>query len=262
MDGLVLDGYRPGTRKNLSTQAQSYYEFCHRYSLEPFPAKQQQIIRYAAYLFLVKGLKSETIANYIAGVRTLHWLVGLTPPEGAYLLKQLLKGVKARDKRPKVQALPLEPSIFLKLLPSVKFRNLVELVSWVALLMGFHLLLRASNLTATSKAAFDPSINLTRRDFRMKQDIMLVHIKWTKTLQFKEHKLLIPVIPFTEIGLSAVKWFQYMISVIPAQPDDPAFSIPHKKHNVPLTYSQLDRCLKSWASSAGIKGAISLHGLR
>lgn len=262
-DSLMCDGYRPGTRSNLTTQAQTYYQFCDKYGLAPFPATTRQINRYVTYLYFVKHLKAETISNYVSGVRTLHELMEIAAPQNSYITKLLLKGVKGRDKLPRKQAVPVDPELFLKLLPHVQFGEPVQLVAWVALLMGFHLLLRASNLTAKSKHAFDPQINLTRQDFRMKHDVMLVHIKWTKTLQYKERKLLIPVIPFTQPLLSAVKWFQYMIARIPAKPTDPAFSVPHKGVNVPLTYSQLDRLYKQWVELAQLPGgSYSLHGLR
>lgn len=116
--------------------------------------------------------------------------------------------------------------------------------------MGFHCLLRASNLVPKSRKAFSPRVNLTRRDFRMHQNLLLVHIKWSKTLQYRERKLLIPVIPFTDEDISAVKWFKYMITSIPADPDAPAFSVPTKKGLEPLTYGQLSALLKQWAHKA------------
>lgn len=96
----------------------------------------------------------------------------------------------------------------------------------------------------------------------MHQDVMLVHIKWTKTLQFKEKKLLIPVISFHEPGISAVDWFQYMIGRIPASQSDPAFSVPVKGVNLLLSYSQLTHLLHKWVTAAGIKQDITCHSLR
>lgn len=262
-DALVMDGYRPGTRKNLSTQAQAYYQFCDKYKLSPFPASAQQLLRFVTFLYLSKKLKPDTICNYVAGVRTLHELMEITPPTHTYLMKTVVKGMKARNCRPRKQAAPIDPEIFKRILPWVNFKEDLQLVAWVALLMGFHLLLRASNITAVSRHRFDPSVNLTRSDFRLKNDIMLVYIKWTKTLQYKERKLLIPVISFTEPQLSAAKWFQYMIWRIPAQPQDPAFSVPVKGNNLPITYSQLARLLKSWVTQAHLNPErYTLHCLR
>lgn len=262
-DALVAEGYRPGTKKNLSTQAQTYYQFCDKYKLNPFPATSRQLLRFVTFLHVHKHLKPDTIGNYIAGVRTLHELLEITPPSHSYVLKTIIKGLKARDKVPCRQAAPIDPDIFCKLYPHVNFQHKLEMVAWVALLMGFHLLLRASNITSASRFRFDPSINLTCRDFRMQNDIMPVHIKWTKTLQYKEKKLLIPVISFTKPGLSAVKWFQHMIACIPAGPDEPAFSVPDKGVNLPLSYSQLSRLLKEWAIKARLDPRrYSLHCLR
>lgn len=129
--------------------------------------------------------------------------------------------------------------------------------------MGFHLLLRASNITSKSTTYFDPEVNLTRSDFRMHGDLLLVHIRWTKTLQFKERKLLIPVIPFTDQDISAVWWFEFMISWIPAPPQAPAFSVPKGDKLYPLSYSQLDRLMKVWCQRAKIDSArLILHCLR
>lgn len=262
-DGLMCDGYRPGTRNNLSTQARAYFDFCEMFKFEPFPANTQRLNRFVTFLHLVRDMRSDTIANYVSGVRVLHQLMEIEPPEIGYVTKLLMKGVKARDKRPRKQATPIEPDVFLKMLPHVNYKDDLELVAWVALLMGFHLLLRPSNITSVAKHKFDPSINLTRADFRMKNDVMLVHIKWTKTLQYKERKLLIPVIPFANMGISAVKWFQYMIMRIPATPREPAFSVPKKGINLPLTYSQLGRLLKKWIALAQLNPTnFSLHGLR
>lgn len=264
MDQLIMEGYRPGTRMNLQSQAAAYYQFCDKYRLQPIPASDVQVTRFAVYLHVVKQLLPVTIENYLSGLRTIHALAGVEcPVVNSYSLKAILKGVKARNKRPVKKALAIDPHIFRALFAQVDFSSNLELVAWVALLMGFHLLLRASNLTSSSRKHFNPEVNLCRRDFRMQEDIMLVHIKWSKTLQYKEKKLLIPVLSFTEPELSAVTWFKIMIDRIPAQPQDPAFSVPVKGNNLPLSYSQLARLLHKWKNMAGLsQSAISCHSLR
>lgn len=251
VDHLVKESYRPGTRRNLKTQANTYYQFCAFYDLKPLPASDRQLIRFAVYLHVFKQLLPDTIDNYLSGVRTLHGLAGVRiPAVDNFVLKAVLKGMKYRNKRTTRKAAAIDPDVFRMLLPHVDLCDDLELVGWVAILMGFHLLLRVSNLTSRSRLHFDPSINLCRKDFRMVQDILLVHIKWTKTLQFKERKLLIPVISFTDPQLSAVKWFKIMINRIPAKPSEPAFSVPCQGVNLPLSYSQLTCLLKKWTTAA------------
>lgn len=264
MDVLLKEGNRPGTLKNLQTQFRSYYEFCDKYAVQTVPASAHQVTRYAIYLHLIKKLAPDTINNYVSAVRTLHELCEVSAPDmTGYLHHTVMKGIKSRHKKPTKQATPINPWIFQRIARFVDYSNMLELVAWVACLMGFHLLLRASNITSPSTKVFDPSINLTRGDFRMHQNILMAHIKWTKTIQFHEKKLLIPVIPFADEAISAVKWFEYMVELIPASPQDPAFAVPAKGRLFPLSYSQLSRLLKKWTSAAGMQaGSFSSHCLR
>lgn len=261
---MVSDGYRPGTKKNLRTQLSSYYTFCDTYNLNLVPATSRQLTRFAVYLFMVKKLAPDSVSNYVSAVRTLHSLCEIPVPDpDDFVHKAVLKGMKARFKKPARQAQPIDPVIFKALAPVVRIQDPLELVAWVACLMGFHLLLRASNITSTSTKKFDPEVNLVRSDFRLHEGLLVAHIRWTKTLQFKERKLLIPVIPFTDDEISAVRWFEYMVRVIPAPPDAPAFAVPKGSRLYPLSYSQLDRLLKVWCERAQIDSSrLTLHCLR
>lgn len=267
IDELIRDGYRPGTKKNLRSQLNNYYEFCQKYRLEAVPADSRQVTRFAVFLHSQKGLNPRSINNNVAAVRTLHGLLEETIPEvSGYVHQAVLRGLKARHSAPVKKATPIDPFVFRLIKPFVNFKDPLELVCWVALLMGFHLLLRASNITSASRKHFNPSENLVRQDFRMHKNVMLVHIRWSKTLQYQERKLLIPVIPFVDSDLSAVEWFNYMIKLIPAEPTSPAFAVPTKtKFGIklmPLSYSQMSRLLKKWTGLAGLDGSFTTHCLR
>lgn len=178
----------------------------------------------------------------------------------------MLRGLKARNKVPVKKATPIDPHVFRLIKPQVNFEDSLELVAWVALLMGFHLLLWVSNLMAKSRHNFDSRENLMWKDFRIHKGIMLVHIRWSKTLQYQERKLLIPVVPFVDADLSAVQWFNLMCSRIPAEPESPAFAVPTKTSQgvrlLPLSYSQLSRLLKKWTAAAGLCSPFTTHCLR
>lgn len=248
----MAEAYRPGTKRNLKTQVNAYYEFCEVYGLKEFTTDRRQLTRFAVYLHKHKGLKLDTINNYLAGVRTLYALMEmLAPPTDTYLHKTVLRGIKARNKTPRKQAEAITPQALKAIYHHVDTSDLLELVAWVAVLIGFHCLLRASNLTTRSATTFNRDENLLRKDFRMHRNLLLVHIKWTKTLQYRERKLLIPVIPFADPDIDAVKWFQHMIAEIPAPETAPAFAVPTKSGFAPLTYAQLSKKLKRWAELAG-----------
>lgn len=226
---LINDSHRPGTKQNLRSQINNYMEFCDRYRFMCVPADGKQVTRFAAYLHAVKNLNPRTIDNNVTAVRTLHGLLGFPAPDTSnYIHQAVRRGLRARNKKPVKKATPINPEIFRMIRPFVNMKDPLELVAWVAALMGFHCLLRASNITTKSRKVFDPQINLTRADFRMHNDMLLVHIRWTKTMQFQEKKLIIPVIPFTEGDISAVEWFSKMVKAILASPESPAFAVPTK----------------------------------
>lgn len=238
LEKLVQESQRPGTRNNLKSQVSSYYDFCDRYKLNYLPAEGKQLTRFAVYL---------------SGIRTLHGLMELPVPQTDGLVHQaVLKGIKSRNKNPRKQAEAITPQVLKLIFRQVDLSDCLELVAWVAVLIGFHCLLRASNLTTRSKSSFNSQENLLRQDFRMHKQLLLAHIKWTKTMQYRERKLLIPVIPFADPDINAVRWFQYMIHKIQAPPTAPAFAVPSQKGLTPLTYSQLAGKLKKWTSECGL----------
>lgn len=261
---LMQEAYRPGTQSNLKTQVSAYYDFCDTFHLRYLPADNLQLTRFAVHLHLNRNLKPDTINNYISGVRTLHGLAGFKISCVDDLAHQLvIKGIKNRNKQPRKQAEAITPQVLKMLFQKVDTSDVLELVAWVAVLIGFHCLLRASNLTSRSVSSFSPQENLLRRDFRMHENLLLVHIKWTKTMQYRERKLLIPVIPFEDPDIDAIKWFSFMVSTIAAPPSAPAFSVPTKKGLSPLTYSQLSNKLKKWSHACNLDPSkFTTHCLR
>lgn len=254
-DRIIADGYRPKTLQNMKSQLNVYYQFCDTYRLPTFPADNNQIVRFATFLYKYRGVSPSSINNYISTIRSIHGLLNLQQPDlEQYAVKAFLRGLRARHSRPKKQAVAIDPQMFRAIYQYVDTSDNLQMVAWVVALMGFHLLLRASNLTSTSRTNFDPEVNLTRADFRVHQGIILVHIRWSKTLQYKERKLLIPVTPFTDPDISAKTWFERMINTIPAPPKAPAFCVPAKVNKKvvlqPLSYSQLSRLLKKWSGAA------------
>lgn len=249
----MCEANRPGTRSNLKTQVSAYYTFCELYGLNEFTTDRRQLTRFAVYLHKIKNLKPDTINNYLAGVKTLYALKECPlPQQESYIHKNVLKGIKSRNKTPRRKAEAITPNTLKLISEQVDTSDYLELVAWVATLIGFYCLLRASNLTSRSVAAFNNSENLLRQDFRMHSKLLLVHIKWTKTLQYREKKLLIPVIPFADDDIDAVKWFKHMIATIPAPPTAPAFAVPTKKGLAPLTYRQLAAKLRKWTELANL----------
>ena len=94
---------------------------------------------------------------------------------------------------------------------------------------------------------------------------MIVLIKWSKTIQFSQRKLELPMIQDVESTICPVTWLLYMIQQIPADPKHNLFCYPDETGNmVPVTYKDLTTKLRYWLACIGEQDThkYSSHSLR
>lgn len=220
------------------------------------------LCRFAKYYSrLVRS--ADTVSNVIYTLKSVNVLMGCGPVHTTKLLVWLLKGLKREMARAVNQATPMNPAILKQIRSVVDEHDVSELVAYTLCLVGFFLFLRASNMVPPSRAEFDPEKQLTRQDFRMEQDAILVDIKWSKTIQFKQKLLQIPLLPVTDEDICPVFWVQRMFRKIPAGPEDPAFGVPEKGRITALSYSQLNTRLQRWLGRLGLPlGYLTPHSMR
>ena len=188
---LVTFSYAPRSLKNFNTQYKRYLQFCTEFTLTPFPVTQWQLVRFATYLsFFMKSPAS--IINYTAGVCVINKINGFGKVPKGTLFRKAMTGIKRKLQRQVKQAMPMTTAILHRIRRIVDISVPKQLGCWVILLFGFHLFLRKSNLVPDSKL-YDPFKHLLRRDFRIADDILLVLIKWSKTIQYAQRKLLLPI---------------------------------------------------------------------
>ena len=72
---------------------------------------------------------------------------------------------------------------------------------WCCFLFAFFLMARKSNLVPVSVAKFDSSKQLCRRNIVVDNGFLRVHIFWSKTIQFGQRKLEIPLVKITDAPL-------------------------------------------------------------
>ena len=102
----------------------------------------------------------------------------------------------------------------------------MEVVCYMALLVGFYLFLRKSNLVPESTTTFNPKEQLTRADAFIAGWLELINIRWRKTIQYKEKELHLPLIHTKCQAICPIYWVKYMLQLIPGEPQDPFFSVP------------------------------------
>ena len=121
------------------------------------------------------------------------------------------------------QAAPITPEILVKISNVVNYADQVELVSWVALLWGFHMFLRKSNLVPDIMTTFQPDHQFRRQDVSITapDKSMLFELRWTKTVQNRQKLIRLLVLPAKNKRICLVAWTYHMFNSIPAGANDP-----------------------------------------
>ena len=253
------------TNKNLLTYLKSYQNFCDEYQLPYFPMDNRQLCRFGQHLARTFQ-SSDTVGNYQSGIRTCQVILGYEVPSPQEKQMQLFtQGLKRIMLHEVKQALPITPQILLRLSTVVDYTDHIEMVAWVATLVGFTMFLHRSNLVPEAMDKFDPSQQFTRADIHVTNTLspIMVDLCWTKTIQFRQKVLRLPVLPVNNKKICPVLWTHYMLNTIPAEPTDPAFTIYYRGQKTALSANQLVNRIRKWLKLIKENEMeYSLHSLR
>ena len=176
---------------------------------------------------------------------------------------QTLKGLRLQMARPVHQAAAITPHMMLAMFAFVDVMCPEQVTAWTALIYVFHLLLRKSNIVPETQAQFDPIKQLSRRSLTLAKNSMLVNIVWSKTLQFREKELLLPLVALSNKIICPVHWTWRMLHLNPADSHQPLFSYYRGNRFMVLTYPRLTFWFKKWLAQAGFNNAnYSMHSFR
>ncbi len=149
------------------------------------------------------------------------------------------------------QAQAMTPQILAMIHDVLDLQEPVQATMWCLFLLAFFTLSRKSNLVVTS-GKFDPDRQLCRSDVRLGSKGLLVTFRWTKTIQFGQRKLQIPILSIPNSKLCPWQAYRNMVSITPALPSDPAFLVPRGSRLVPVTYDYFHKFLRSAIRSIGL----------
>ena len=119
---------------------------------------------------------------------------------------------------------------------------------WCIFLFSFFLLCRKSNLVGLDN---DKDKCLKRADVVHKGKYLIVKFRWTKTIQFGERYLEIPLLRNSGSELCPVHAFELMCKRFPAVSSSPALLIRKKKF-VQVKYNDLQIFLKKVIAEIGL----------
>lgn len=211
----------------------------------PIPASSQQLCRYAA--FLARRLSSTSIPKYLNVVRLMSLECGLPNPlQDDWQLRSLLLGIKRVKGSSVTRKVPITPPLLLKIYGLINLSLPEDLAFWASSLVMFFGLLRKSNVLAPSLSGFDESKHLRRCDFLPRPWGVEVTIRWSKTIQYRERSLSVPLPILPNHPLCpTIAILRYFKITAGAPPDGPAFTVPSGDAFRPLTYPKFVKILRS-----------------
>ena len=212
--------------------------------------------------FLSRTLTPASIRNYLSGVKLLHLFTGADYPfTKDFILSLTLRGIARNALHTPRRAPPVTPSILLSISHVLDCEGDPRSSTlFCAFLFTFYLMARLANIVPKSAKSFDPRRHLTRGDVAVTSHGLLVTFKCTKTIQFGERLLHIPLLRIHDSPLCPVSAYLRMIRLVSALRSCPVFLLFCRKSLVPLTKRTFVSAFCSYLVAAGISNAQSLSG--
>lgn len=216
------------------------------------PAATETVCLYVTYL--CNTLAYSSICNYVSAIWSLHEFMGHPPSaRGSFLLTCTLRGAKRLLGDETLSADPLLPEHLKMIFHNLQFNKLEDLVCWCALCLSFRCLLRKCHFTSSPHMLLRSQIVFT--DYGM-----MVNIVSSKTIQFRERILQIPVVKSYGSILCPVRWLKVYLSLCKVPKKGPLFLDMNSRK--PLSYEKFSHRLKTLVKKSGIPGRITCHSLR
>ena len=232
------------THKARCSQWRRYFSFCKEFNLRPLPAVSETIGLYIT--FLARDCCYVTIKNYISGVWALHDYYGVEHIESSsFIIQSTMKGAKRLLGCETVQAPPLNPQDMVKLFKVLNLNKFEDLQLWCAITIAYRCLLRVSHITESPHT-------IRKQDIVFTDSGVDIHIRSSKTVQFKERAQLIPVVRANSV-LCPVSYLQMYLSRANLAPTDYLF---------PYSYNRFASLFKGLCQLGGLEGNYTTHSMR
>ena len=221
----------------------------------PFPCSSERVALYASWL--ARSMRYGSVLNYLSGLNFFLKQHGAVPIEYKdFVVGATLKGIRRVKGDAPRQAPPLLPWHLLRIFEGLTLS--VGHVAWrAAVLCSFRALLRKSQVT-------ESSATLLRGDFKLYDWGMIVSVRSSKTIQFQERVLEVPVARCGNRDLCAVYWLERHFEQVRVGRGEQAFRLPAAGGgSTPLTYRIYMEMLRLFADKAGLGGLdFTSHSLR
>lgn len=224
------------------------------------PAETLTVARFLT--FMARTSKFSTVNNYLSAVVVLHKYHGFEANfRDTFYIKLAIKGLKRILGDEPCKSRSLQPEHLLACYREMDKTSDFVQSCWAAIILCFRSLLRKSNVLPSSSVV-DRHV-LRRSVVQWYSWGMMLHVNSSKTIQFNERKLEIPIFSIPGSPLCAVQMLQEHWLKFPASLDSPLFMKMGKQGMRPLLYNDVLQCLKSLVRVIGLDPQyVGLHSLR
>ena len=240
-----------------------YLQFCNGLGIKPVPISAANMGRYIA--FLSSWLCFSSVRQYLNAVRIMHLKAGLpNPMNDNWYISSILKGLRRHKGDSTRQKLPITPDILFGILSVLDLNLPFDVTFWAACVVGFFSFFRKSNLLVPALDKFDPSKHLCRSDVQLGSTGAVIAVRWSKTIQFKQKVLYIPLPRITTSPCCPTTALLLTLARLPkTHTPVPLFCYPSPSGSKAITHSSFVSYLKLCLSKLGLDPSkFSGHSLR
>ena len=219
-------------------------------------------------VFLARSVNPGSIPGYLNIVRLMHEKSGLSNPIDNWELRAVRRGIQRSLGRPPKQKLPISIDILHLLFNNLDLHIPQQQAFWTACLVAFFAFLRKSTLLPKSGNGCDRIKALCLGDVHLPdRSLFYLHIRHSKTIQFGQRQLTIPIAAVQDSNLCPVTAMINMLSDVKSQNLPklaPLFSFVNPDGSLGhLTHSSFVKTLKATLSAAGMDPSVfSGHSFR
>ena len=235
--------------------------FCLKFDKPVCPTTRDTLMAFArlASLTVTYG----TLKNIFSSIKFLHKACNKTYPEDDWQLESTLKALKRELSGAPLQTLPITPEILLRMYSFVDTNLPKDLANWSSFLTSFYCMLRKASAVPKSLLSFNPAKELSRSKINLEGDTALVLMNYSKTSQFGNKNVVIPLLRNQTRALDPVFHLKDLFSRFPLESSLPAFSYIEKGRIKCITYDSFTKELKRLLNLAGLKAdSYSGHSFR
>ena len=215
------------------------------------PLNQKKVLVYIDWLARIRKLKSATIKTYLSGIRQMHVVRGIEPPElRTGLVRLVLKGIENADgittrKNGHVGRLPMTKNamlLFKQLIRDSLYPDQDKILFWTVATLAFAGAFRIHEILSRTEATFDPDFTLLGKDVTssVTGNQTVIHIKLKCPKESRGAAVTIVDIYQNDSPLCPVKAFTKWSKL--ARPDG---SLPlfRQKNGTPFTGAKMNKIM-------------------